>query len=98
MLRQFKSFLIFLFCSELQSKVITERINALEKYLGDLCVSFGKVSRKNARVRDTGDSIVSTILEYVSKEKINTSSIQGLRSFAQYLSSVEDYRNTLVNI
>ena len=82
--------------SEPQSKVITRRIALLEKYLGDLCQQFGKISRKNARLRDTSDSIASTILEYAGKEQINTSSIQGLKNYAQYLSSVEDYRNALV--
>lgn len=82
--------------SEPQSKVITRRIALLEKFLGDLCQGFGKVSRKNARLRDTGDSIASILIEYASKEQINTSSIQGLKNYAQYLSAVEDYRNAYV--
>jgi hypothetical protein len=68
----------------------------LEKFLGDLCQNFGKVARKNAALRDTGDTIVSSILEYAGKEKINTSSIQGLRNYANFLSASEDYRNAMV--
>jgi len=82
--------------SDLQSRAIKDRIAHIENFLGDLCQNLGKASRKNASLRDTGDAMVTRILEYVGREKINTSSIQGLKNYAQYLSAVEDYRNTMI--
>ena len=81
---------------ELQSKVITERILLLETSMGNLCETFGKIARKNARLRDTSDHLVSTINEYSGKEKINTSSKKGLVNYSSFLSAVEDYRTAMV--
>lgn len=65
--------------------------------MGNLCDVFGKVARKNARLRDTGDQMVSIIVEYSGKEKINTSSKKGLVNYSSFVSAVEDYRNAMVN-
>ena len=87
-----------MFClkSELQSKVISERINLLETCMENLCETFGKVARKNARLRDASDHMVSVINEYSGKEKINSSSKKGLVNFSSFLSAVEDYRHAMV--
>ena len=82
--------------SEPQSKFITDRINLLEQSMGNLCDSFGKIARKNARLRDTTDGLVNILIEYSAKEKINTSTKKGLSSYSSYLSAVEDYRNAMV--
>lgn len=82
--------------SESQSKVITERIDLLETCMGNLCENFGKIARKNARLRDTSDHLVSVINEYSGKEKINSSSKKGLVNYSSYLSTVEDYRHAMV--
>ncbi len=76
--------------------MITERILLLETCMGNLCDVFGKIARKNARLRDTSDHMVSIINEYSGKEKINTSSKKGLVSYSSFLSAVEDYRNAMV--
>ena len=83
--------------SELQSKYINERILLLETCMGNLCETFGKIARKNARLRDTNDHLVSIINEYSGKEKINTSTKKGLVNFSSFLSAVEDYRHAMVN-
>lgn len=80
----------------MQSKVITERILLLETSMGNLCENFGKIARKNARLRDTSDHLVAVINEYSGKEKINTSSKKGLVNFSSFLSAVEDYRTAMV--
>ncbi len=80
----------------MQSKVITERIDLLENCLGNLCDNFGKIARKNARLRDTSDQMVSILNEYSGKEKINTSTKKGLVNYSSFLSAVEDYRNAMV--
>ncbi len=82
--------------SELQSKVITDRIQLLEISMGNLCETFGKISRKNARLRDTTDGLVGVLTEYSAKEKINTSSKKGLVGFSSFLSAVEDYRHAMI--
>jgi hypothetical protein len=64
--------------------------------LGNLCDNFGKIARKNARLRDTSDQMVSTLNEYSGKEKINTSTKKGLVNYSSFLSAVEDYRNAMV--
>ena len=76
--------------------MINERIALLETSMGNLCDSFGKISRKNARLRDTTDNLVTIITEYSAKEKINTSSIKGFVNFSRFLSATEDYRNAMV--
>ena len=85
------------FKRELQSKVITERIDLLETCMGSLCEIFGKIARKNARLRDTSDTMVNILKEYSGKEKINTSSKKGLVNYSSFLLAVEDYRNAMVN-
>lgn len=65
--------------------------------MGSLCETFGKIARKNARLRDTTDCLVGVLNEYSAKEKINTSSKKGLYSFSSFLSAVEDYRNAMVS-
>ena len=65
--------------------------------MGNLCENFGKIARKNARLRDTSDHLVSVINEYSGKEKINTRSKKGLVNFSSFLSAVEDYRTAMVS-
>ena len=79
------------------TKFVLDRVNQVEKYLGTICVQFGKVCRKEAQVRDCNDGFVQKIFEFADGEKINTSLRQSLQQYASYLSAVEDYRNTLVS-
>ncbi len=65
--------------------------------MGNLCETFGKIARKNARLRDASDIMVTVINEYSGKENINTSTKKGLVNYSSYLSSVEDYRNAMVS-
>ena len=76
--------------------MITERIDLLETCMGNLCENFGKIARKNARLRDTSDNLVGVLNEYSGKEKINTSTKKGLVNYSSFLSAVEDYRNAMV--
>jgi hypothetical protein len=64
--------------------------------MGNLCENFGKIARKNARLRDTSDNLVGVLNEYSGKEKINTSTKKGLVNYSSFLSAVEDYRNAMV--
>ncbi len=79
------------------TKFVLDRINQVEKYLGTICVQFGKVCRKEARIRDCNDELAQHMFEFADRERINTSLRQSLQQYASYLSAVEDYRNTLVS-
>jgi cell shape-determining protein MreC len=87
-----------IFSDASNTKFVLDRINQAEKYLGTMCVQFGKVCRKEARVRDCNDELVQNMFEYADRERINTSFRQSLQQYASYLSAVEDYRNTLVSL
>lgn len=69
----------------------------METCMGNLCENFGKIARKNARLRDTSDHLVSVINEYSGKEQINSSSKKGLVNYSSYMSAVEDYRNAMAS-
>lgn len=84
--------------SESQSKVIKERIDLLETCMGNLCENFGKIARKNARLRDTSDHLVTVLNQYSGKEQINSSTKKGLVNYSSYLSTVEDYRHAMVKL
>lgn len=84
--------------SESQSKVIKERIDLLEGCMGNLCENFGKIARKNARLRDTSDHLVTVLNQYSGKEQINSSTKKGLVNYSSYLSTVEDYRHAMVKL
>lgn len=90
--------LTYFIYSESQSKVIKERIDLLETCMGNLCENFGKIARKNARLRDTSDNLVTVINQYSGKEKINSSTKKGLVNYSSYLSTVEDYRHAMVSL
>jgi len=79
------------------TKFVLDRINQVEKYLGSICVQFGKVCRKEARLRDCKDELVQNMFVCADRERINTSLRQSLQQYASYLSAVEDYRNTLIS-
>jgi hypothetical protein len=86
-----------LFSEADHTKFVLDRINQAEKYLGSICVQFGKVCRKEARLRDCNDVLVQNMFEFADRERLNTSLRQNLQQYASYLSAVEDYRNALVN-
>ncbi|UJR24653.1 hypothetical protein I4U23_006027 [Adineta vaga] len=79
------------------TKFVLDRINQVEKYLGSICVQFGKVCRKEAGLRDCNDAFVQNIFEFADRERLNTSLRESLQQYAGYLSAVEDYRNTLIS-
>jgi len=89
---------LLLFSDANNTKFVLDRINQAEKYLGSMCMQFGKVCRKEARLRDCNDQLVQNMFEFADRERINTSLRQSLQHYASYLSAVEDYRNTLVSL
>ncbi|ESO85072.1 hypothetical protein LOTGIDRAFT_221535, partial [Lottia gigantea] len=82
--------------SEAQSKMIQDRITAIERHLGTLCDTLSSYTRKTARLRDKGDLLAKEIVNYAEYEKINPTLKKGLTSFAEHLSAVQDYRQAEV--
>ncbi|XP_033626877.1 protein FAM92A-like [Asterias rubens] len=80
---------------ENQAKFIQQRINNVERHFSDLCQLFGAYSRKLARLRDKGDQLAKGVLAYAESEASSTKS--GLTGFAERLSSVQDYRQAMVD-
>ena len=84
--------------SSADTKFVKDRINHAEKYLGSICVQYGKICRKQARLRDSHDGLIQNMLEFADQERINTSMRQGLKQHAGYLSAAEDYRQAMVRM
>ncbi|XP_036366384.1 protein FAM92A isoform X1 [Octopus sinensis] len=82
--------------SPFTSKFVQDRLAHVEKNFGDLCVSFNSYTRKTARIRDKGDEISQLIVKYVDKETLNPSSKKCLTTFAENLSTIQDYRQAEV--
>ncbi len=68
-----------IFSDSSNTKFILDRINQAEKYLGSICVQFGKVCRKEVQVRDCNDELVQNMFEFADRERINTSLRQNLQ-------------------
>ncbi|XP_013396523.1 protein FAM92A [Lingula anatina] len=82
--------------SENQSKFIQDRIGQVEKYFGEICYHFGAYARKCAKLRDKGDEVCKSVMDYAINSTLNGTSKTGLTQFAEYLSAVQDYRNAQV--
>ncbi|XP_077982222.1 CBY1-interacting BAR domain-containing protein 1-like [Glandiceps talaboti] len=80
---------------ENQSKFVQSRIDNIEKHYADLCQEIAAYTRKTARVRDKGDLVAKSVLQYADTE---TPSLKtGLTGFAECMSSVQDYRNAQID-
>ncbi|KAK9729981.1 FAM92 protein [Popillia japonica] len=76
---------------EQEAKFILDRINTVERNVAELCVAFSAHSRKAARLRDTGDEIAKTTLNYAESEEINKTLSISLVNFANTISLISDY-------
>lgn len=84
--------------SEIEAKFIQDRIQFVERNLGEFCNIFAQYCRKTARLRDKGDDLAKIILNYAESENINKSLAMGLESFAESLSTVSDYGESRVQM
>lgn len=82
---------MFIQCSEEEAKFLQERINLTERNLASLCDVFGQYARKTARLRDKGDELAKTVLNYSNNETVNQSLATGLENFAESMSTLSDY-------
>ncbi len=85
------------YSSEAQSKFVNDRVSQIETYFGDLCGEFVSYYRRTAKLRNNGDELSKILLNYSVNEKINRTSAQSLKKFAELLSTIEDYRHAEVD-
>ena len=55
-----------------------------------------KINEKESSLRNCYDELVEQISEFTQVEKYNTTSKEHLQNYANYLSAIQDYRDTLV--
>jgi len=80
---------------DVQSRVCADAIDKAEKYLGNICDKMASVNRKHAKIRDRGDELAHTSVEYAVKE---LPSIQaGLDAFGKNASDIQDYRQAYID-
>ncbi|XP_033104213.1 protein FAM92A-like [Anneissia japonica] len=79
---------------ENQSKFAQQRIVNVEKHFSALCQNMSTYARKVAKLRDAGDDISKTLLQYAESEMQTTKA--GMTGLAEQLSAVQDYRHAQV--
>ncbi|KAM7534516.1 hypothetical protein Aperf_G00000110124 [Anoplocephala perfoliata] len=83
--------------TEAQSKFFNERISQIEANFAELCTEFIKYAQRTAKLRNNGDELAQTLLNYSVNEKINRTTARTLKKFAELLSTLEDYRHAEVD-
>ncbi|XP_042225521.1 protein FAM92A-like isoform X2 [Homarus americanus] len=79
-----------------QTKFIQERISGVEKHFGRICSATGAYTRKTAKLRDKGDNLSKTLMDYGEVENLNKSLRSALCETADTLAAVQDYRHVEV--
>ncbi|XP_022246445.1 protein FAM92A-B-like isoform X5 [Limulus polyphemus] len=82
--------------SDRQSRLSQERINLVEKLMGDLCFQFASYARTMGKLRHKGDVLARSILKFAESENFNLTLRNSLISFAGELSCMQDYREVEV--
>lgn len=82
--------------SDGQVKLIQTRINMVETYFANISTVYGTYCRKLGRLRDAGDDLSNALQQYAGAETLNRSLRSGLSHFADCLTAIEDYRQTMV--
>ncbi|GBN57810.1 Protein FAM92A [Araneus ventricosus] len=82
--------------SELEQAFIKERISNVEKHFSELSSKLSLYNKKLAHVRDSGDDLAKSILNFASKENLNTSLRSSLMHFADLLIAIQEYRDAQI--
>lgn len=80
---------------DVQSRVCNDAIDKAEKYMGVTCEKIGKINRKQAKIRDRGDELAHSFVEYAVKELPSMQA--GLDGFSKHISDVQDYRQAYID-
>ncbi|XP_055950180.1 CBY1-interacting BAR domain-containing protein 1-like [Argiope bruennichi] len=82
--------------SELEQAFIKERISNVEKHFTELSSKLSCYNKKSAHVRDSGDDLAKSILNFASKENLNSSLRSSLMHFADILIAIQEYRDAQI--
>ncbi|XP_075069882.1 CBY1-interacting BAR domain-containing protein 1 [Mixophyes fleayi] len=77
-----------------QTRQLQETVSNVEKHFGELCQIYAGYVRKTARLRDKADLLVREVNAYADTETPNLK--HGLKSFADELAKLQDYRQAEV--
>ncbi|XP_040299195.1 CBY1-interacting BAR domain-containing protein 2 [Herpailurus yagouaroundi] len=77
-----------------QVRVMEDTVTNAEKHLGQFCSMLAAYARKTAQVRDKADRLVKQLTDFANTEHPETRAT--LRSFAEDLAKVQDYRQAEV--
>lgn len=76
-----------------------DSIGFTQKYVTYLNQSIIKFNYKTSKVRDAGDEIAKSIIDYVEKDTSNDELFQqNIKQFANYFLMVEDHRDYMVSV
>ncbi|XP_066570168.1 CBY1-interacting BAR domain-containing protein 2-like isoform X1 [Amia ocellicauda] len=79
---------------ETQIKIMESTVTDAEKYLGQFCTVLASYTRKTAKLRDKADLLVKQLIDFANTE--NPELRTCLKSFAEDLAMVQDYRQAEV--
>ncbi|GIX94233.1 protein FAM92A [Caerostris darwini] len=82
--------------SELEHTFIKERICSVEKHFAEISSKLSTYNKKLAFVRDSGDDLAKAILNFASKENLNSSLRSSLMQFADLLIAIQEYRDAQI--
>ncbi|XP_066205205.1 CBY1-interacting BAR domain-containing protein 2 [Saccopteryx leptura] len=77
-----------------QARAMEDTVDNAEKYFGQLCSLLAAYTRKTARLRDKADRLVKQLVAFANTE--NAEMRATMRSFAEDLAKVQDYRHAQV--
>ncbi|KAI5276869.1 Cby1-Interacting Bar Domain-Containing Protein 2 [Manis pentadactyla] len=77
-----------------QVRVMEDTVTNAEKYFGQFCSVLAAYTRKTARLRDKADQLVKQLIGFANTE--NPEMRATMRSFAEDLAKVQDYRQAEV--
>ncbi|XP_058562832.1 CBY1-interacting BAR domain-containing protein 2 [Neofelis nebulosa] len=77
-----------------QVRVMEDTVTDAEKHLGQFCSMLAAYTRKTAQVRDKADQLVTQLTDFANTEHPDMRAT--LRSFAEDLAKVQDYRQAEV--
>ncbi|XP_053557048.1 CBY1-interacting BAR domain-containing protein 2 [Bombina bombina] len=77
-----------------QVKIMENTVTNAEKYFGQLCTVLASHTRKTAKLRDKGDQLVKTLLDFANTE--NPELRSAIKNMAEELAKIQDYRHAQV--
>ncbi|GFU78632.1 protein FAM92A-B [Trichonephila clavipes] len=82
--------------SELEHSFIKERIHNVEKQFSEISSKLSAYNKKVAHVRDCGDDLAKSVLNFATKENLNITLRSSLMQFADLFIAIQEYRDAQI--